>query len=142
MTEWEEPVEAARVEGDDAEFGEELGRFSEEFDSSAPLREAARFAMAIGIRRGMRRERSTWAKGKKVRNIAHLHGQFDEGGKYDLGLLLELLGIRDDAVPLNVQVSEYISGGMQWIVENELSEGKNFEVLEEAFAELFDSPGA
>jgi len=119
------------------EYRDALGGFAGLFDHTAPLREAARFAMAIGIRLDRRHKRSAWSKKGKARNIAHLNGQFDDGAKYDFALLFELLGIRDDDVPLNVQVSEYISGGMQWIVDNELPEGTNFTVMKNAFAELF-----
>lgn len=119
------------------EHADELGELADFFDHPAPIREAGRFALAIGIRKDIRHFRKDWAKKGKARNLAHLNGQFDEAGKYDFSLLFELLGIRDEQVSLNVQISEFISGGMKWISQNEISDGTNFSVLKESFSELF-----
>ena len=118
-----------------AQYADALGEFGKLFEHKASLREAARFAMAVGILANMRLPRSEWGKGKP-RNIAHLHGQFDDR-RHDFELLFEVLGIRDHSLTLNNDISEYISGGMQWLVEHEVDKGENFSCLKEAFPDLF-----
>ena len=122
------------------EFSKELGEFSKIFDSKDKLREAARFAMAIGIHKGKREKRSEWKKGA-TRNIAHLNGQFDDAGRFDFKILFEMLDLleEEDETPLNIIISEYITGGMRWIVENEMVDGTNFSVLEKELPDLFTS---
>ena len=69
-----------------AEFSKDLEIFSQLFQShNAPKREAARFAMAIGIQKNLREKRSEWKKpkGQNVTNVAHLAGQFDDKGRFD-----------------------------------------------------------
>jgi hypothetical protein len=118
-----------------SKYADDLGELAELFAHKAALREAARFAMAVGIRANLRLPRSEWGKGKP-RNIAHLHGQFDDR-RHDFELLFQVLKIRDHTLSLNNDISEYISGGMQWLVEHEVHKGENFSSLKEAFPDLF-----
>ena len=121
-----------------SEFHKEIGDFAELFTASkSPIREAARFAMAIGIQKNRREKRENWKKKGKVRTIAHLHGQFDDGGRYDFSLLFEMLGLIVDGTPIHHLVSEYVTGGMRWIAENELKTGYNFSVMKDEFPYLF-----
>ena len=123
-----------------SEFYKEMGDFAELFTTSkSPIREAARFAMAIGIQKDRREKREDWKKKGKKRTIAHLHGQFDDGGRYDFSLLFEMLGLIVDDTPLHHLVSEYVTGGMRWISENELKKGYNFSIMKEEFPYLFQS---
>ena len=121
------------------EFYNEIGEFSELFSHKAKLSEAARFAMAIGIRTGGREPQEIWKKKGKKRTIAHLNGTFADNGRYDFEALFEMLELieADDETPLNLVISEYITGGMRWIVENEMLDGSNFSVLKEEFSDLF-----
>lgn len=120
-------------------FADKLTELADLFDHKAPTREAARFAMAIGIQNGSRLKRAKWGKGK-VRNIAHL-SQFTENGVFDIQLLFEMLDLIPDRskeeISLNNLISEYIASGMKWIVENELDAGTNFSQLKSAFPHLF-----
>ena len=84
--------------------------------------------MAIGIQKGIRVEskdwnKGTWKAGKKAtsgkkRNLAHLGSTFSEDSRWDIETLFDMLNLRVDGVPLNTLISEYITGGMKWIVEN------------------------
>ena len=129
------------------EYGSALGELAEFFDHRASLSEAARFAMAIGIQKGMRIEskdwkKGTWKAGKKAtsgrtRNLAHLGSTFSEDSKWDIDSLFEMLNLKVDEVPLNTLISEYISGGMKWIVDNEVEKGVQFSRLKTDFPHLF-----
>jgi len=125
------------------EFYNEIGTFGGNFKGApgGELREAARFAMSIGILNSTREEKKGWKKGKrgKVRTIAHLNGQFDQGGKYNMEALFDQLGLLVEDVKLNVLISEYVTGGMRWIVENDMVENHNFNVLKEEYIDLFIS---
>jgi hypothetical protein len=124
------------------EYYPELIAIANLLDHPAPKREAARLAMALGIRVGHRTPRSSWGK-KKVHPIAHVYGQFDGRGKYDVKLLFELLGLTVADVPLNVLVSEYIATGLKWSRDNRLGEGTHFSQLKESFPDLFpDAPAS
>ena len=83
----------------------EIKDFAENFKGApgGQLREAARFAMSIGILNGAREERKDW-KTKKVRTIAHLNGQFDQHGKYNMESLFDQLGLLVDDVKLNILI--------------------------------------
>ena len=96
--------------------------------------------MAVGIQKGMREKQSEWKKGKR-RTIAHLNGQFDDAGRFDFKILFEMLDLLDegDETTLNIIISEYITGGMRWIVENEMVDGTNFSILEKELPDLFTS---
>lgn len=122
------------------EFYDEIEDFSKLFEHKQKLREAARFAMAIGIRKGIRIEREEWPKKRKPRTIAHLFGQFDDQGRYDFKLLFETLDILDHKVPLNLLLSEYITGGMQWIKDNQLKDRINFSKMKDEFPDIFSEP--
>lgn len=122
-----------------SQYNDDLGKLSELFGTDDKLREAARFAFAVGIRTGQRIKRGEWPKGKgEHRRIAHLSGQFDNNKTYDFAALLEILKLSDKTVKLNILVSEYITGGMKWIAENDLMSGKNFDKLRERFPDMFD----
>ena len=43
----------------------------------------------------------------------------------------------DEGTKLAVVISEYITGGMRWITENEMIDGSKFTVLKEEFPDLF-----
>jgi hypothetical protein len=120
-----------------AEFSELLTEFSKLFtDHQQPKGEAARFAMALGIYHNRRHRRNEWKKpqGTKITNIAHW-GPFCFG--YDLETLFQVLGIADPDVPINLVVSEYITGGLSWIDENSLHDGKNFSEMKAQMSDLF-----
>ena len=129
------------------EYGSELGELAEFFDHRASLSEAARFAMAIGIQKGIRVESKDWKKGTwkagkkatsgKTRNLAHLGSTFSEDSRWDIETLFDMLNLRVDGVPLNTLISEYITGGMKWIVENEVEKGVQFSRLKAEFPHLF-----
>jgi hypothetical protein len=125
------------------EFYDAIGTFSDQFEGApgGKLREAARFAMAIGIQKDLREKKSDWKKKGKVRTIAHLHGQFDQHGRYSMESLFEMLDLieEEDDTALNVLISEYITGGMRWLVENEMTRGENYSILIEEFPDLFSS---
>ena len=114
----------------------ELDELKELFPTSDPLAEAARFAMAIGILNGGRVLRAEWGKEKR-RNIAQF-GQFAK--KFDLTTLFDLLELKPpgDDTPLNFVIAEYITGGLQWIRDNEIHKGTNFSEIKEAFPDLFN----
>ena len=121
-----------------SEFNKEIGDFAELFSTSkAPIREAARFAMAVGIQKNRREKRSDWKKSGKRRTIAHLHGQFDANGRYNFKLLFEMLGLSDEDTETHHLISEYVTGGMRWITENELKTGYNFSNMKDEFPYLF-----
>ena len=119
------------------EFYDAIEDFSKHFKHRAALREAARFSMSIGIITNSREEKKDWKKGKP-RTIAHLHGQFNDDGKFDYSMLFEMLDILDKQVPLNQLISEYVTGGMRWVVQNEMVDGNNFSILKTEFPHLFE----
>ena len=126
-----------------AEFSEELEHLSKMFGSKkdAPKREAARFAMAIGIQRGLREKTTDWKKpkGRKKATIAHLNGQFDNAGEFDFSILFEMLGLIEegDKTPLNNLISEYVTGGMRYVTENELWELDEWSRMKDDFPHMF-----
>jgi len=122
-----------------AELSETLDKFSGLFQG-APKREAARFAMAIGIQKGLREKRDTWKKpkNKKIATIAHLAGQFDDKGKFDFEILFEMLGlIEEDDTPIHHLISEYVTGGLRYIKDNELYNLDEWSRMKDDFPHLF-----
>ena len=127
-----------------AEFSDELETLSKMFGKKkdSPKREAARFAMAIGIQRGEREPRSEWkkpTKKNKISTIAHLFGQFDKGGQFDFQLLFEMLDLFEDGddTPLHHLISEYVTGGMRYIKDNELYKLDEWSRMKDDFPHLF-----
>ena len=126
-----------------AEFAGELDKLSKMFGEKrdAPKREAARFAMAIGVQLGLRERRSEWKKpkGKKIATIAHLTGQFDNGGQFDFNLLFDMLGLYEDEdeTPLHHLISEYVTGGMRYISENEIYNLDEWSRMKDDFPHMF-----
>ena len=122
-----------------AELSGTLDKFAESFGKPAPKREAARFAMAVGIQKGLREKRDTWKKpkNKKIATIAHLAGQFDDGGKFDFEILFEMLGLDDDETPIHHLVSEYVTGGLRYIKDNELYKLDEWSRMKDDFPHLF-----
>jgi len=123
-----------------AEFSKDLDQFSELFEG-AKKREAARFAMAIGIQKGLREKRSDWKKPKnqKISTIAHLSGQFDDKGRFDFDSLFDILDLKnkDDDTPIHHLISEYVTGGMRYIEENELKNLDEWSRMKDDFPHLF-----
>jgi len=117
------------------EFYEEIGEFSKLFAHKQPMAEAARFAMAIGIAKNLREPRKKWKKGKKRR--AWNMGSFSDNGKFDFDVLFNMLDLMEEGTPVHRAISEYITGGMRWIVENEMIDGSNFAELKDEFPDLF-----
>ena len=125
------------------EFSKDLDKFSELFSShGAPKREAARFAMAIGIQKDLREKRTEWPKSKnqKPSTIAHLHGQFDDQGRFDFDSLFDILGLKEegDDTALNILISEYVTGGMRYIKDNEISGLSEWNKMKDDFPYLFE----
>ena len=126
-----------------AEFSKDLDNFAKLFaDSSAPKREAARFAMAIGIQKDLREKRSGWKKPTKNQKrsvIAHLSGQFDDRGRFDFDSLFDILGLKekDDDTPIHHLISEYVTGGMRYITENEITSLQEWSKMKDDFPYLF-----
>ena len=127
-----------------ADYHDELGEMGEFFDTPN-IANAARFALAIGIQKNLRMYKKDWkkpTKKKKVRTIAHL-GQFEQN-YYDFEVLIEMLDLREEVdiennTPVNTIVSEYVTGGMKWITEQDIHKGGNFSALknDEQFSTLF-----
>ena len=126
-----------------AEFSKYLDKIAEQLFQGhfAPKREAARFAMAIGIQKGLREKRSEWKKPNNQKNatIAHLYGQFDDKGRFDFESLFEILELKekDDDTPLQHLISEYVTGGMRYIKENELDNLDEWTRMKDDFPHLF-----
>ena len=123
-----------------AEYANELDTFSKLFDAHPQkMAEAERFAMAIGIAKNRRKLRKDWKEGKKKRKGTQNLATFQEAGKYNFQILFEMLGLMDESedVSLTGVISEYITGGMEWLTENEMIEGSKFVVLKEEFPDLF-----
>tara|TARA_B100001250_G_scaffold149222_1_gene127815 strand:- start:4651 stop:5082 length:432 start_codon:yes stop_codon:yes gene_type:complete len=123
-----------------AELSETLDKFALSFGSStrSPKREAARFAMAVGIQKGLR-EKKPWKKpkNKKVATIAHLAGQFDEGGRFDFEILFEMLGLAEKETPIHHLISEYVTGGLRYIKDNQLYNLDEWNRLKDDFPHMF-----
>ena len=126
-----------------AEFSKDLDKFAELFEGhGAPKREAARFAMAIGIQKGLREKRSEWKKPtekQKISTIAHLYGQFDDKGRFDFDSLFDILDLKDkdDDTPIQHLISEYVTGGMRYIKDNELNNLDEWSRMKDDFPHLF-----
>jgi hypothetical protein len=123
-----------------AEFAEKLDDFSDLFKKhKQPMAEAERFAMAIGIVKNSRLPKDEWKEGKKKRKGTQGLSTFEEGGKYNFRILFEMLDLwdEDDDVSLTLTISEYITGGMKWLTENEMIDGSKFSILKEEFPDLF-----
>lgn len=123
-----------------AEFAEKLDDFSDLFKKHRqPMAEAERFAMAIGIVKNSRLPKDEWKEGKKKRKGTQGLSTFEEGGKYNFRILFEMLDLwnEDDDVSLTLTISEYITGGMKWLTENEMIDGSKFSILKEEFPDLF-----
>ena len=135
----EEEHEETGTTGDvtvSAEITDDLTEFSKLFGHKQAKGEAARFAMAIGIINGKRVEKDNWKKpkGKKTTNLAK-YAAFQ--GDYNLEILFDTLELKVEGVPMNILVAEYIVGGMKWIVENDMLEGKNFSEMKNQMPDLF-----
>tara|TARA_B110000438_G_C15797866_1_gene643671 strand:- start:70 stop:513 length:444 start_codon:yes stop_codon:yes gene_type:complete len=127
-----------------ADYSEELGSLGEYF-KEPKIANAARFALAIGIQKSLRVYKKDWkkqTKKKKVRTIAHL-GQFGMG-IYDFEVLVEMLDLKEETdlennTPVNTILSEYVTGGMKWITEQDIHLGGNFSALknDKQFSTLF-----
>jgi|APSaa5957512535_1039671.scaffolds.fasta_scaffold05025_5 hypothetical protein len=127
-----------------ADYSQEIGELGEFFESPQ-LANAARFAFAIGIQKNERVYKKDWKKQTKKlkqRTIAHL-GQF-ELNRYDFKVLIEMLDLYEEAdkendTPVNTIISEYITGGMKWITEQDIHKGGNFSALksDKQFSNLF-----
>lgn len=123
-----------------SELSETLDKFSKSFGKPAPKREAARFAMAVGIQKGLREKKEDWpkpTKKKKIATIAHLSGQFDDGGRFDFEILFEMLGLDDDETEIHHLVSEYVTGGLRYIKDNELYNLDEWSRMKDDFPHLF-----
>lgn len=140
----EEPPLSGGLVTCSADYFDELGELGELFEIPH-IANAARFALAIGIQKNQRVYKKDWkkaTKNNKVRTIAHL-GQFEQN-LYDFEVLIEMLDLKEDIdlennTPVNTIVSEYITGGMKWITEQDIHKGGNFSALknDEQFSMLF-----
>ena len=122
-----------------AQFADQLDEFKELFDHKQKMAEAERFAMAIGIAKNCRMPKEEWKEGKKKRKGTQNLNTFEDGGKYNFQTLFEMLELwdEDEGTKLAVVISEYITGGMRWLTENEMIDGSKFTVLKEEFPHLF-----
>jgi len=122
-----------------AQFADQLDEFSKLFNHKQKMAEAERFAMTIGIVKNCRMPKDEWKEGKKNRKGTQNLNTFEDGGKYNFQTLFEELELwnEDDGTKLAVVISEYITGGMRWITENEMIDGSNFTILKEEFPDLF-----
>ena len=123
-----------------AQFADQLNQFKDLFQAhKQPMAEAERFAMAIGIAKNCRKPRKEWKEGKKKRKGTQNLATFEDGGKYNFQILFEMLNLMVDSEEssLTVVISEYITGGMEWLTENEMIDGSKFTVLKEEFPDLF-----
>ena len=64
--------------------------------------------------------------------------------RYDFKVLIEMLDLYEEAdkendTPVNTIISEYITGGMKWITEQDIHKGGNFSALksDKQFSNLF-----
>ena len=122
-----------------AQFADQLDDFKELFDHKQKMAEAERFAMAIGIAKNCRMPKEEWKEGKKKRKGTQNLNTFEDGGKYNFQTLFEMLELWDEneGKKLAVVISEYITGGMRWLTENEMIDGSKFTVLKEELPHLF-----
>jgi hypothetical protein len=122
-----------------AQFADQLDEFKELFDHKQKMAEAERFAMAIGIAKNCRMPKEEWKEGKKKRKGTQNLNTFEDGGKYNFQTLFEMLELWDEneGTKLAVVISEYITGGMRWLTENEMIDGSKFTVLKEELPHLF-----
>jgi hypothetical protein len=122
-----------------AEFAGQLDEFKELFDHKQKMAEAERFAMAIGIAKNCRMPKEEWKEGKKKRKGTQNLNTFADGGKYNFQTLFEMLGLwqENDEKKLALVISEYITGGMRWLTENEMIDGSKFTILKDEFPHLF-----
>ena len=122
-----------------AQFADQLDEFKELFDHKQQMAEAERFAMAIGIAKNCRMPKEEWKEGKKKRKGTQNLNTFEDGGKYNFQTLFEMLELWDqnEGTKLAVVISEYITGGMRWLTENEMIDGSKFTVLKEELPHLF-----
>ena len=119
-----------------AELAETLDKFSESFGKAAK-REAALFAMAVGIQKGLREKKDDWKKpnNKKVATIAHLTSM--EDGRFDFEILFEMLGLDEEETPIHFLMSEYVTGGLRYIKDNELYKLDEWSRMKDDFPHLF-----
>ncbi len=122
-----------------AEFADQLDEFKELFNHKQKMAEAERFAMAIGIAKNCRMPKDEWKEGKKKRKGTQNLNTFEDGGKYNFETLFEMLELIDESKEesLTLVISEYITGGMRWLTENEMIDGSKFTILKEEFPDLF-----
>jgi len=123
-----------------AQFADQLDEFSKLFSShKQKMAEAERFAMAIGIAKNCRMPKEEWKEGQKKRKGTQNLNTFEDGGKYNFQTLFEMLELwdEDEGTKLAVVISEYITGGMRWLTENEMIDGSKFTILKEEFPDLF-----
>ena len=139
MTTNDEQDSASGVVYCSAEFAGQLDEFSKLFKHNQKMAEAERFAMAIGIAKNCRMPRAEWKEGKKKRKGTQNLNTFEENGTYNFETLFEMLGLIDESEEesLTVVISEYITGGMRWLTENEMIDGSKFTILKEEFPHLF-----
>lgn len=122
-----------------AQFADQLEEFSKLFNHKQKMAEAERFAMAIGIAKNCRMPKEEWKEGKKKRKGTQNLNTFEDGGKYNFQTLFEMLELwdEDEGTKLAVVISEYITGGMRWLTENEMIDGSKFTILKEELPHLF-----
>ena len=139
MTNDEEQDSSGGVVYCSAEFADQLEAFSKLFQHRQKQAEAERFAMAIGIAKNCRMPKSEWKEGKKKRKGTQNLNTFEENGTYDFEKLFEMLELIEESEKesLTVVISEYITGGMRWLTENEMIDGSKFTILKEEFPHLF-----
>ncbi len=140
----EEPTQSGGIVTCAADYYDEIGELGEFFQTPS-IANAARFAFAIGIQKSERVYKKDWkkpTKKKNLRTIAHL-GQFEQN-HFNFEVLIEMLDLCEEAdkenkTPVNTIISEYITGGMKWITEQDIHKGGNFSALknDKEFSTLF-----
>lgn len=122
-----------------AQFADQLEEFCKLFNHKQKMAEAERFAMAVGIAKNCRMPKDEWKEGKKKRKGTQNLNTFEDGGKYNFQTLFEELELwnEDEGIKLAVVISEFITGGMRWLTENEMIDGSKFTILKEEFPDLF-----
>lgn len=124
--------------GCSAEYTKALTEFASFFSQHKQSKgEAARFAMAIGIQTNTKIYKKNWLKPtatKKPTNIGSWSG-FSSG--YNLENLFIMLELEEKGHEIHDIASAYVTGGLKWIVDNDMLEGKNFSEMEEQLPHLF-----
>ena len=122
-----------------SEFAGQLDEFSKLFNHKQKMAEAERFAMAIGIAKNCRMPKDEWKDVPNKRKGTQNLNTFEDGGKNNFETLFEMLELIDESEEksLTLVISEYITGGMRWLTENEMIDGSKFTILKEEFPGLF-----